>query len=322
MLLVFQCCQHTCICETEVSRSNGDHSEGECDDDLLVEVEEEEDESEMTIFQPTHEWQIVREGEVLPAGLHVRMNLETGLREARLMSEEKAVGSSAGGTQSKEEETLTGKDASRTQDGRSGRERASDEDTVSTHPGSHQFKGDQRRSHYYGHSDRRGIINKRRRAFSQREVAEMMKNRERESDAADSSRPPEISFAHREAEERYEDTHVHNHFTEDESQNVNRAEQLIQQSLHPDLSQMMEHSRTLARQAATTAELLHALEELEYHVHHIDNARDLNSIGGLVLVVRLLNHSHPDIRSSAAHVLGSASQRSVGGDLTSLPAMF
>ena len=56
---------------------------------------------------------------------------------------------------------------------------------------------------------------------------------------------------------------------EDESQEANGAEQLIQQSLHPDLSQT-EHSRTLARRAATTAELLHTLEELEYHVHHID----------------------------------------------------
>lgn len=39
-------------------------------------------------FEPTNEWQIVKEGQQIPPGLHVRVNLETGLEEARLLQEE------------------------------------------------------------------------------------------------------------------------------------------------------------------------------------------------------------------------------------------
>ena len=39
----------------------------------------------MSTFIPTDDWQIVPEGTVLPPGLDIRMNLETGLNEARLM---------------------------------------------------------------------------------------------------------------------------------------------------------------------------------------------------------------------------------------------
>ncbi|CAF1186659.1 unnamed protein product [Rotaria sordida] len=36
-------------------------------------------------FVPTNEWQIVKEGQKIPPGLHIRLNLETGLREAKLI---------------------------------------------------------------------------------------------------------------------------------------------------------------------------------------------------------------------------------------------
>ncbi|CAF1145651.1 unnamed protein product [Adineta ricciae] len=36
-------------------------------------------------FIPTNEWQIVKEGQAIPPGLHVRLNLQTGLREAKLL---------------------------------------------------------------------------------------------------------------------------------------------------------------------------------------------------------------------------------------------
>lgn len=37
------------------------------------------------LFEPTNEWQTVREGQQIPPGLHVRVNLETGLEEARIL---------------------------------------------------------------------------------------------------------------------------------------------------------------------------------------------------------------------------------------------
>merc|ERR1712240_389257 len=36
-------------------------------------------------FVPTHEWQVVKEGQVLPAGLHIKMDMTTGVKMAKLM---------------------------------------------------------------------------------------------------------------------------------------------------------------------------------------------------------------------------------------------
>ncbi|XP_061337756.1 hsp70 nucleotide exchange factor FES1 isoform X2 [Gastrolobium bilobum] len=51
-----------------------------------------------------------------------------------------------------------------------------------------------------------------------------------------------------------------------------------------------------------------ALQELLELVEPIDNANDLNKLGGLLAVMRELNHSDPGIRTVAAWVLGKASQ--------------
>lgn len=37
------------------------------------------------VFHPTREWQEVRDGQSIPPGLHVRMDLQTGIKEAKLM---------------------------------------------------------------------------------------------------------------------------------------------------------------------------------------------------------------------------------------------
>lgn len=39
------------------------------------------------VFVPTSEWQIVKNNQAIPPGLHVRMNIQTGLKEAKLLDE-------------------------------------------------------------------------------------------------------------------------------------------------------------------------------------------------------------------------------------------
>lgn len=52
-------------------------------------ITEEEPETEvLEVFDPTHEWQALRPGQAVPAGSHVRLNLQTGAREVRLQSED------------------------------------------------------------------------------------------------------------------------------------------------------------------------------------------------------------------------------------------
>ena len=61
--------------------------------------------------------------------------------------------------------------------------------------------------------------------------------------------------------------------------------------------------------SSSLAEKEHALDELEYYIHQIDNARDLDSVGGLALVIKLMNSTEPSLKSRATYVLGSATQR-------------
>ncbi|ODV80308.1 putative ER chaperone/ER translocation nucleotide exchange factor [Suhomyces tanzawaensis NRRL Y-17324] len=37
------------------------------------------------LFQPTHQWQVIKEGQDIPPGLHVRLNIDTLTREAKIM---------------------------------------------------------------------------------------------------------------------------------------------------------------------------------------------------------------------------------------------
>ncbi|GJQ75852.1 hypothetical protein Trydic_g17920 [Trypoxylus dichotomus] len=57
---------------------------------LLISVEvilgvEKEDENDEDTFVPTEEWKPIRKGQKIPEGLHIRINLETGVTEAKLL---------------------------------------------------------------------------------------------------------------------------------------------------------------------------------------------------------------------------------------------
>ena len=79
--------------------------------------------------------------------------------------------------------------------------------------------------------------------------------------------------------------------------------------LKKDIEILMKHVDTLNSSSSSLAEKEHALDELEYYVHQIDNARDLVTIGGLSLVIKLMNSSEEGLRRRACYVLGSAVQR-------------
>ncbi|KAL7886383.1 hypothetical protein AOLI_G00066780 [Acnodon oligacanthus] len=45
---------------------------------------EAQDPEDLDVFRPTDEWQTLKPGQAVPAGSHVRLNLQTGQREAKL----------------------------------------------------------------------------------------------------------------------------------------------------------------------------------------------------------------------------------------------
>ncbi|NXE17912.1 SIL1 factor, partial [Ardeotis kori] len=51
-------------------------------------TEDDADPEDLEVFYPTHQWQTIRPGQAVPAGSHVRLNLQTGDREAKLPDSE------------------------------------------------------------------------------------------------------------------------------------------------------------------------------------------------------------------------------------------
>ena len=65
----------------------------------------------------------------------------------------------------------------------------------------------------------------------------------------------------------------------------------------------------LKAENATEKERLNALDDLEYYVHQIDNAVDLDKIHGMEVVIKYLNNSNVKLQEKAAKVIGAAVQR-------------
>lgn len=76
-----------------------------------------------------------------------------------------------------------------------------------------------------------------------------------------------------------------------------------------DIEIIKKHVETLNSTSSSLPEKEHALDELEFYVHQIDNAIDLDTIGGLTLVIKLMNSTDPSLVRRATYVLGSATQR-------------
>ncbi|XP_049442566.1 nucleotide exchange factor SIL1 [Epinephelus fuscoguttatus] len=90
--LLVLCCCHIVIILGQKSESALTVVENTEEDDGVVGDEEEEvavdeDGGNLEVVQPTEEWQTLKPGQAVPAGSHVRLNLQTGQREVRLGEE-------------------------------------------------------------------------------------------------------------------------------------------------------------------------------------------------------------------------------------------
>ena len=73
---------------------------------------------------------------------------------------------------------------------------------------------------------------------------------------------------------------------------------------------MMQESILLLKNLSLSVEeRVAALDNIEYYAHQIDNGRDLEKVGGLEIVVQLLNQSNEQLQQKAAGVIGAAAQR-------------
>lgn len=242
---------------------------------IVEDISEDEESIQIAPFIPTKEWQVVDEGQSIPPGLHVRINLETGVKEAKLLDPEDR-----------------GTDHVMTVDSSSNRRSVPNVPVATASPSdSEAFKptGDQRRVHHFGNSDRKGIINKKTKPFTQQELLEAVQKQGRSDDGPIQA----ITYSSVAESDGQSNSPLHRHIF-----NVKPS----------DTEVMQELLGVLGGAEAPTPEALQALEELEYHVHQVDNARELDSLGGLVVLLRLLNATSDEVKGMAAQVLGSAMQ--------------
>lgn len=71
-------CAHKSPTALSIKEGSDDHSKGE---ETLLEDEDSED---LEVFRPTDKWQTFKPGQAVPAGSHVRLNLQTGQREVKM----------------------------------------------------------------------------------------------------------------------------------------------------------------------------------------------------------------------------------------------
>ncbi|XP_041800161.1 nucleotide exchange factor SIL1 [Chelmon rostratus] len=88
-LLLLHCCHITSILGQKsdsalsvVENTEGAEREGVDEEEAMV------DEGDSEVVHPTEEWQTLKPGQAVPAGSHVRLNLQTGQREVRLGEEQ------------------------------------------------------------------------------------------------------------------------------------------------------------------------------------------------------------------------------------------
>uniref|UniRef100_A0A3B5M467 Uncharacterized protein n=1 Tax=Xiphophorus couchianus TaxID=32473 RepID=A0A3B5M467_9TELE len=87
--LVFPCSEYKPLSEgalTVVENTEGGRGVDE-EEEVTVDNDDDDD-GVFEVVQPNEQWQTLKPGEAVPAGSHVRLNLQTGEREVRLGEEQ------------------------------------------------------------------------------------------------------------------------------------------------------------------------------------------------------------------------------------------
>eukprot|EP00112_Aurelia_sp_Birch-Aquarium-sp1_P017196 Seg397.9 transcript_id=Seg397.9/GoldUCD/mRNA.D3Y31 product="Nucleotide exchange factor SIL1" protein_id=Seg397.9/GoldUCD/D3Y31 len=238
-------------------------------------------------FIPTKEWQIVKEGQSVPAGLHIRMNFQTHLKEAKLMDGDDGARFQKklkhNDQLSKEEKHIEAVD------------RATQRDGPKIVTGD-KIKGTEE------HPDPNKIyFTKQHLKDALKDFRDKFHHDDLQPDEQEISRAEAVKKKFRSIEEirkELEDSHI--------------------MHTKSDAQIMKIKVEILKAENATEKEVLTALDDLEYYVHQIDNAVDLDKIHGMEVVIKYLNNSNVELQEQAAKVVGAAVQSNPKAQLAAL----
>ncbi|XP_053574524.1 nucleotide exchange factor SIL1 isoform X2 [Bombina bombina] len=229
--ILFSFCFYSCFSDQAKDYPLTVVEEAEIESHNEAIVEDDDYKEDQEIFYPTREWQVVKPGQAVPAGLHIRLNLQTGQNEAKLLDEN---------------------------------------DDLKSQESTHR-KSD---------------------GYTTKELKEALAKFKEGTESQD----PKNEKAY------IED--VKKKFRPIEELKKSFSELNIR--VETDFEIMTRIINTFNNSISTTDEKVHALYDLEYYVHQVDNAQNLFKSGGLQLLINSLNSTEPVLIEHSAFVIGSA----------------
>eukprot|EP00794_Sanderia_malayensis_P005152 gene5152-5802_t len=232
-------------------------------------------------FIPTKEWQVVKKGQSIPAGLHVRMNFQTHVREAKLMDGDD-------GARFNRNKNL--KDANAGKFGIKN-EKQNAEFAQSAAEGPKIVLGDDlKKEDSFGDPDRL-YFTKSHLKEALKDFRDKFQNEDLKTDEQEITRAEAVKKKFRSIEE------IRKELGDSFGFQIKSDAQIMKLKLE-----------LLRSPNSTEQELSIVLDDLENYVHQIDNAVDLEKMGGFELIISYLNHSVATLQEKAAKVIGSAVQ--------------
>ncbi|XP_033122374.1 nucleotide exchange factor SIL1-like [Anneissia japonica] len=238
------------------------------------EFDQESGDGDADIFQPTNEWQVIKPGQSIPRGLHVRMDFQTGIKEAKLLDPEDV----------QTDEINQVKVVADGEDTHVERVNSDGEVEESVDMEDEKMK-------YWKDGDHEGMRMINKDHFTQTELKEALKKfKSGMDDVKDKEEAKKLQEKYRSYSELKKDFEAMNVMVETDTEIMQR---LVEQYKQKD---------------ASLQQRVNVLLELEYYVHQIDNAQNLESVGGFQILVDGLNDTELQIKEACAFVLGSAFQ--------------
>lgn len=229
------------------------------DDSILDELNDEK-------FIPTNEWQVIKKGQAIPAGLHVRMNFQTGVREAKLMDS----------TEPDEE-----KQQNKKAEHKGPRIIIANEDEEESNYPHEKL--------YLKKSHLKQVFHDFKDKIGTKDVEHVTWSDDAKDALEETLKQEKKKF--RSMKEIKED-----------------LEGSMGWNIKSDVEIMKDITKQLMLRNVSIERTSNALDHLEDYVHQVDNGRDLEKIGGLKIIVQLLNRDSEIIQEKAANVIGAAAQ--------------
>ncbi|OXU27090.1 hypothetical protein TSAR_008395 [Trichomalopsis sarcophagae] len=242
-----------------------------------------------TVFVPTKEWQTVKKGTPIPAGLHIRHNLQTGVTEAKLMDEDES--------DEKSEESID----------------ALQQNSLTLHPEKSL-------------TDEESNLEKKDEPTEQAKIpfeelkAMLKKMKSDESDALLQTKnvdeaQSEIRKKHRSYSELKKELEALN-------MNISTDSEVLTSLF----SQFESYKGSLTADSMDTnkvEDVLEILNNLEYLIHQIDNAQLFTDMGGMAKIISpSLNSTNWEVKAEALKLLGAAVQSNPKVQLKALESDF